>query len=146
MSVAEFEADLVVDARDCIMGRVASQVAERALEGERIAVVNAEDAVITGDSEDVFDTYRTRLQLGSDRGPAYPKRPDTILKRSIRGMVPYKKPRGREAFENVRVYVGDPYEDDDAEILEGTSLDRLSNIRFVHLHEVSEQLGANVTW
>ncbi len=149
MSVAEFEAELVVDARDCIMGRVASQVAERALDGERIAVVNAEDAVITGDREDVFDTYRTRLQLGSDSGPAYPKRPDTILKRSIRGMVPYKKPRGREAFENVRVYVGNPYDDDDdadAEILEGTSLDRLSNIRFVHLHEVSEQLGANVTW
>ena len=148
MSVAEFDADVVVDAGDCILGRVASQVAERALAGERVAVVNAEDAVITGDKEDVFETYRTRLQLGSDRGPYYPKRPDTIFKRSIRGMLPHKKKRGREAFENVRVYVGNPYADDerDAEILEDTSLDRLSNIRFVHLHEVSEQLGATVTW
>ncbi|WP_290818915.1 50S ribosomal protein L13 [Halovivax sp.] len=145
MSVAEFDADVVVDARDCILGRVASQVAQRALEGERVAIVNAEDAVITGDKEDVFETYRTRLQLGSDRGPYYPKRPDTIFKRAVRGMLPYKKRRGREAFENVRVYVGNPY-DDEAEILPDTSLDRLSNIRFVHLHEVSEQLGANVTW
>src|SRR6056297_292389 len=149
MSVAEFDADVVVDARDCIMGRVASEVAQRALDGERVAVVNAEDAVITGDKENVFETYRTRAQLGSDRGPNYPKRPDMIFKRSIRGMLPHKKPRGREAFEGIRVYVGNPYSDDanrDAEILEGTSLDRLSNIRFVHLGEVADQLGANVTW
>ncbi|WP_255194330.1 50S ribosomal protein L13 [Natronobeatus ordinarius] len=145
MSIAEFDADVVVDARDCILGRVASQVAQRALEGERVAVVNAEDAVITGDKNDILETYRTRAQLGSDRGPYYPKRPDTIFKRAIRGMLPYKKQRGREAFENVRVYVGNPY-DGEAEILPDTSLDRLSNIRFVHLHEVSEQLGANVTW
>jgi large subunit ribosomal protein L13 len=61
-------------------------------------------------------------------------------------MLPYKKPRGREAFENVRCYVGNPYEDEDAEVLEGTSLDRLSNIKFLTLGEVSEGLGANVTW
>ncbi|MFA9426594.1 50S ribosomal protein L13 [Natronorubrum sp. A-ect3] len=149
MSIAEFDADVVVDARDCILGRVASEVSQLALDGERVAIVNAEDAVITGDKEDIFDTYRTRVQLGSDSGPYYPRRPDTLFKRSVRGMVPYKKPRGREAFSNVRVYLGNPYEDDDdreAEILEGTSLDRLSNIRFVHLGEVSEQLGANVTW
>ncbi|ELY45221.1 50S ribosomal protein L13 [Natronorubrum tibetense] len=149
MSIAEFDADVVVDAGDCILGRVASEVAQRALDGERVAIVNAEDAVITGDKEDIFENYRTRIQLGSDRGPYYPKRPDTIFKRSVRGMLPYKKTRGREALENVRVYVGNPYEDDDdreAEILEDTSLDRLSNIRFVHLGEVSDQLGANVTW
>ena len=145
MSLAEFEADVVVDARDCILGRVASQVAERAMDGERVAVVNAESAVITGSEDDVIGTFETRRELGSDQGPAYPKRPDGILKRSIRGMVPYKTTRGREAFENVRVYVGNPY-DDEGEILEGTSLDRLSNIKFVQLDELSESLGAKVTW
>ncbi|MFC7142362.1 50S ribosomal protein L13 [Halosimplex aquaticum] len=145
MSLAEFDADVVVDARDCILGRVASQVAERALDGERVAVVNAERAVITGSEDDVIGTFETRRQLGSDRGPAYPKRPDGIMKRSIRGMVPYKTTRGREAFENVRVYMGNPY-DEDGEVLEGTSLDRLSNIKFVSLGEVSEAIGANKTW
>ena len=38
MSVAEFDADVVVDARDCIFGRVASNVAERALDGETVVV------------------------------------------------------------------------------------------------------------
>jgi large subunit ribosomal protein L13 len=144
MSIAEFEADIVVDARDCILGRVASQVAERALDGERVAVVNAESVVITGREDQVKERYLKRRDLGSDQGPSYPKRPDRIFKRAIRGMLPHKKPRGREAFENVRVYVGNPY--DEAEVLDDTSLDRLSNIKFVSLGDVSESLGANVTW
>ncbi|ACV48700.1 MULTISPECIES: 50S ribosomal protein L13 [Halomicrobium] len=148
MSVAEFDADVVVDARDCIFGRVASNVAQRALDGETIAVVNAEEAVITGNEDQIMEKFQKRREVGSDRGPYYPKRPDGIFKRSIRGMLPHKKPRGREALSNVRVYVGNPYEDHDldAEILEDTSLDRLSNIKFVSLGDVSESIGANVTW
>lgn len=163
MSRAEFDADLVVDARDCILGRVASQVAERALDGERIAIVNAEGVVVTGSEDDVLERYHSRRAVGSDRGPFYPKRPDRILKRSVRGMLPYTDQRGREAFENVRVYVGNPYEsrqddsgtdtrhsdpnrDHEPVVLEDTSLDRLSNIKFLSLGEISEKLGANVTW
>jgi large subunit ribosomal protein L13 len=145
MSLAEFDADVVVDARDCIMGRVASNVAQRALDGESVAVVNAEQAVITGSDEDVMSVYRKRADVGSDSGPYYPKRPDRIFKRAIRGMLPYKETRGREAFENVRVYVGNPH-DYDAAVLDETSLDRLSNIKFISLGEISENLGANVTW
>ncbi len=145
MNVAEFDADLVVDARDCILGRVASEVAARAMDGERVAVVNAERAVITGNEESTMAVYRKRAELGSDSGPYYPKRPDGIMKRAVRGMVPYKTDRGREAFEHVRVYVGEPL-DEESEVIEGTSLDRLSNINFTSLGEVAEQLGANRTW
>ncbi|WP_299330567.1 50S ribosomal protein L13 [Haloplanus sp.] len=145
MSLAEFDADVVVDARDCIMGRVASEVAQHALDGDRVAVINAEHAVITGNEESTMETYRKRAELGSDSGPYYPKRPDRIFKRSIRGMLPYKKPRGRDAFKGVRVYVGNPF-DEDGRVLEETSLNRLSNINFVSLGDISEQLGANVTW
>jgi large subunit ribosomal protein L13 len=146
MNLAEFDPDVVVDARDCILGRVASNVAERALDGERVAVVHAEEAVVTGEERDVVSTYRKRTELGSDRGPAYPARPDGILKRSVRGMLPYKSQRGREAFERVRVYLGTPEAEWEPEVLDGTSLDRLSNIRFVHLGEVADQLGTKVTW
>ena len=145
MNAAEFDADLVVDAGDCILGRVSSEVAARAMDGARVAVVNAERAVITGNEESTMAVYRKRADIGSDSGPYYPKRPDGIMKRAIRGMVPYKTVRGREAFENVRVYVGAPF-DEEGEVVEGTSLDRLSNIKFTSLGEVSEQLGANVTW
>lgn len=145
MSVAEWDADVVVDARDCIMGRVASEIAQRALDGDRVAVINAENAVITGNEESTMDTYRKRAELGSDSGPYYPKRPDRIFKRAVRGMLPYKQDSGREAFESIRIYVGNPH-DRDGEVLEDTSLDRLSNINFTTLGEVSETLGANKTW
>jgi len=145
MSLAEFDADGVVDGSGCILGRVASEVAERALDGERVAVVNAERLVVTGDRADVVGTFRTRVELTSDRGPNYPKRPDGIAKRAIRGMLPTSTRRGREALGRVRVYVGNPY-DEAGERLEGTTLDRLSSIRFVELGDVAEQLGANVTW
>ena len=145
MSAAKFDVDVVVDARDCILGRVASEVAQQALDGDRVAVVNAENAVITGNPESTMETYRKRAEIGSDSGPYYPKRPDRIFKRAIRGMLPYKQDHGREAFENVRVYLGNPY-DEDGEVLDGTSLDRLSNIKFISLGEISEKLGANVTW
>jgi large subunit ribosomal protein L13 len=145
MSAAKFDVDVVVDARDCILGRVASEVAQKALDGQRVAVVNAENTVITGNPESTMETYRKRANIGSDSGPYYPKRPDKIFKRAIRGMLPYKEDHGREAFENVRVYLGNPY-DEDGEVLAGTSLDRLSNIKFISLGEISEKLGANVTW
>ncbi len=145
MSVAEWDADVVVDARDCIMGRVASETAQRALDGDRVAIINAENAVITGNEESTMDTYRKRAELGSDSGPYYPKRPDRIFKRAVRGMLPYKQDSGREAFESIRIYVGNPH-DRDGEVLDGTSLDRLSNINFTTLGEVSESLGANKTW
>ena len=145
MSMAEFDADVVVDARDCILGRVASEVAQKALAGESVAIVNAEHAVITGSEEDVMSVYRKRVDVGSDRGPYYPKRPDRLFKRAVRGMLPYKKPKGRDALERVRVYVNNPY-DEDGEVLEDASLNRLSTIKFVPLGTVSESLGANVTW
>lgn len=145
MSLAEFDADVVIDARDCILGRVASEVAQRAMAGEKVAIINAEDAVITGSDDDIMSVYEKRLDVGSDRGPYYPKRPDRIFKRAVRGMLPYKKPRGREALESVRVYVGNPF-DEDGEVLDETSLDRLSSIKFISLGEISEKLGANVTW
>jgi large subunit ribosomal protein L13 len=145
MSAMDFEADVVVDARDCIMGRVASEVAQKALAGEKVAIVNAEETVITGSEDDVMSVYRKRVEVGSDQGPYYPKRPDRIFKRAVRGMVPYKTDEGREALSNVRVYVGNPF-DEDGDVVDGTSLDRLSNIKFISLGEVSEKLGANVTW
>lgn len=146
MNLADFDPDVVIDARYCVLGRVASEVAERALAGERIAVVNAQHVVITGDREDVFERYRTRQQLGSDRGPNFPRRPDAIFKRAVRGMLPMKRARGREAFANVRAYIDNPFDEQEATVIEDATLDRLSTIRFVELGDISQHLGATQTW
>ncbi|MFP4591661.1 MAG: 50S ribosomal protein L13 [Halobacteriales archaeon] len=145
MNLADFDPDVVVDADGCVLGRVASEVAERVQAGERVAVVNAEDAVVTGRKEEVIERYRKRVDIGSDQGPYQPRRPDGLLKRSIRGMLPMNRSSGREALANVRAYVGNPFEAD-PEVLEGTELDPSATIRFVTLGEISHQLGATQTW
>jgi len=135
----DFEADAVVDTSFCVYGRVASRVAERALDGWKIAVVNVEEAVITGSEEDVLSTHKKRSEIGSDQGPRYPKKPDRIFKRAVRGMLPYKKAKGREALENIRAFIGNPYEIQGIRF-EDTSINQRSTMKFVEISEISDQL------
>lgn len=101
----------IIDATGLILGRMASIVAKRLLSGEKIIIVNAEKAVISGDRYMIINQYHDYLQIGHPgKGPHHPRRPDRIVRRAIRGMLPYKQPRGRDAFKRLRVYIGVPEE------------------------------------
>lgn len=100
---------MIFDATGLVMGRLASITAKCLLQGEEIRIVNAEKAIISGSKESVLREYREMLERGTrEKGPYFPKRPDRILKRTVRGMLPYKTSRGREAMARLRVYVGVP--------------------------------------
>jgi large subunit ribosomal protein L13 len=136
----------IINADGMILGRMASILATRLLAGEEIAVVNAEKAIISGTRARVFSIYRRKRERGSrEGGPFFPRRPDHIVKRTIRGMVPYKKERGDDALKRVRVYVGVPKEflGKEMETLEAASAKRLGSPRFVTLGTVSKFLGAS---
>ena len=135
----------VIDATDLRLGRLASIVASRTLGGEEIAIVNAEAAVITGAKARVLADYDRKRKRGSrEGGPFFPRRPDHIVKRTIRGMLPYKRQRGVEAFKRVRVYVGVPVEfiDSEFEIIESAHVESLSTPKYVRIGTISETLGA----
>jgi len=135
----------VIDADGLLLGRLASIVAKRSLEGEAIAIVNAEKAIISGRRAHVLETYDRKRKRGSrEGGPFFPRRPDHILKRTIRGMLPYKRERGEGAFKRIRVYVGVPPEFAGLEMesLEEAHINRLGNPRYVTLGSVSSYLGA----
>lgn len=101
----------IIDATGLILGRMASIVAKRLLNGEKIIIVNAEKAVVSGDRHMIIRHYHDYLQIGHPgKGPLHPRRPDRIVKRAIRGMLPYKWPRGKEAFRRLIVYMGVPEE------------------------------------
>jgi len=75
----------IINAEDLILGRLASMVAKRALEGEEIALVNVEKAVISGTRKRVTGAYLRKRQMGSkEGGPFFPRRPDAIMKRHLR--------------------------------------------------------------
>jgi large subunit ribosomal protein L13 len=99
----------VIDATSLILGRMSSVVAKRLLKGERIIIVNAEKAVISGKKKNKVREVKEQLSVGHPwKGPFHPRRPDRIVRRTIRGMLPYKQPKGKLAYKRLRVYIGVP--------------------------------------
>jgi len=98
-----------VDASGLVLGRAASRIAQRLLAGEAIVVVNAEQAVVTGSRSSVLATYVAARARGSVRsGPHFPRYPDRIFRRTVRGMLPHLQSRGKTAFALLEVHIGVP--------------------------------------
>ena len=73
---------LVYDASDKILGRLASHVASQMLTArksgkqQRVIIVNAENAIVSGPKKRVFGKYRAKYELNHARkGPFYPRMP-----------------------------------------------------------------------
>lgn len=135
----------VIDADGLIMGRMASIVAKRLLNGERITVVNAEKVIISGNRASIVRAQKKFLEVGGTlRGPIHWRKPDRMLRKTIRGMLPTEKPKGKEAFKLLKVYIGVPSElsTTEKETLREIQSSRLRG-RFVTLGEVAKTIGWN---
>jgi len=129
------------------MGRLATYISKRLLDGEEIVVVNAERIVITGRKEQILADYKARRDRGvagrNRFGPYYPRMPDRMFKRSVRGMLPFQQPRGRTAIKKLKVYIGVPRE------MKGTDFAKIEKAldrgatRKTYLGDVAEWLGAD---
>ena len=108
------DAPIVVDATDHIAGRLSSNVAKLLLKGNRVSIVNCDKIMISGTRSNIIQEYREFLEINSinhwKHGPKHPRRPDTIMKKMIRGMLPKEKPSGKEAHKRLRTYIGSPKE------------------------------------
>lgn len=139
----------IFDASGVVLGRLASNVAKAVLNNEDVIVVNAEEAIITGNKRNILEKYMHRINRRSlvnpaRHGPFFPKRPDRIIKRTVRGMVPYKQERGRKAYKRLKVYVGIPeeYSDTAKIVLEDSTYKKLSVPKYIKLGDLSKLLGA----
>lgn len=132
---------MIIDARDAIVGRLASYAAKHLMKGESVEIINAERAIITGSPAEIESKFREKRERGSPQhGPFYPKSPDRILRRTIRGMLPYKQPKGRDAFRKLRVYVGIP-EDLKGDKMAFAEKQKAVVCRFVRLGDMSKKMG-----
>jgi large subunit ribosomal protein L13 len=107
-------AEYFINGEKKILGRLGSQIAKRLINGDKITVLNAEKLAISGHEADIYAKYKQLVELtdkaNPEHAPYWSRRPDMFVKRVIRGMLPYKKPKGKEAFKNLRVYIGVPEE------------------------------------
>jgi len=138
---------IIIDASGLIAGRLATYAAKQALLGNQIRIINSEKAIISGRRENTFDDYLTRRAMGTHaKGPFIHRGPERILRRVVRGMLPYKKPRGKEAFGRVLCYVGVPEEFKDKKpvLIKGANMSKLPKLKYVDLRSVSKRLGAKI--
>src|SRR4030043_329466 len=88
----------VVNAEGLILGRMASKVAKKLLNGEEVIIVNAEKSVLSGKKKSKVAEAKQFLEVGApERGPFHYRRPDRIMRKTVRGMLPFKQPKGKKA-------------------------------------------------
>ncbi len=136
-----------VDATNQIAGRLSSRVAKLLIEGKRVVVVNAEGALISGSRISVMNQWKERLELSSKvnpiYGPIHPRRPDNILRRMVRGMVPRKKSKGALAMKRLRVYIGVPVEVQKEKL---TKFEDAAATRPIPVYVTMKELSMNLGW
>jgi large subunit ribosomal protein L13 len=125
----------VVDAKDKVLGRLATQIAVRlrgkhkpvftphAETGDFVVVINADKVTLTGKKWDKKIYYHYTGFIGGLRQitakKLLEKKPEDILRFAVKGMLP-KNSLGRRQLKKLKIYVGadHPHEAQQPEILE----------------------------
>jgi large subunit ribosomal protein L13 len=135
----------VIDADGLILGRMASRIAKRLLEGEKVVIVNAERAVLSGRRTSRVTEAKDFLEVGGvGRGPYHHRRPDRIVRKAVKGMLPVRKPKGLQAYKRLQVFIGVP------DSLKGQKMDTLAEAQaknlscsFFTVGELAKGIGWN---
>lgn len=140
---------IVIDATGMILGRLANKVAKLALEGEQVAIVNCEAAVISGKQPAILQKFKQRITRTQPfKGPFIQKMPDRMVKSVIRGMLPHaywsEGRRGRTALSRIKCYIGVPAEFKAAKpmVVEGADAADLKTKHRLTVGKLSELLRA----
>ena len=135
----------IINAEGLILGRLASKVAKNLLNGNKVIIVNAEKAIISGKRKSKIAEAKKFLEVGSPkRGPFHYRRPDRILRKTVRGMLPYRQPKGKSAYKKLRVFLGIPKEFEEKQMitLKEASASKLKGPSLT-LGELAKEIGWN---
>ncbi len=136
----------IINAEGAILGRAASKIAKMLLNGENVVVLNAEKMLISGHEKNLVENYKQRIELkdkaNPEHSPYWSRKPDLFVKRVIRGMLPYKKAKGKKAYKLLKVYIGIPesYKNKKFEEIEKKDVKKMFE-KTISVKELSEKLG-----
>ncbi|MDH5375362.1 MAG: 50S ribosomal protein L13 [Candidatus Bathyarchaeota archaeon] len=139
------QAVTIINAEGLILGRMSSIIAKRLLKGEKITIVNAEKAVFSGKKKSRVSEKKEFLEVGHPKkGPFHHRRPDRIVRRTVRGMLPYKQPKGKQAHKRLKAFIGIPEElkNQKMETLAEAHAKKLTCAYFT-LGELAKEIGWN---
>jgi large subunit ribosomal protein L13 len=106
--------NMIYDGSGAVFGRLSSVVAKSLLKGNSVDIINCEKMIVSGDKNIVAKKIMDKRKMGSGsslKGPKYPRAADRLVKRMIRGMLPWNSARGQDAFKRLRCYVGNNKEE-----------------------------------
>ena len=129
---------IIIDATSAVLGRLASFAAKQALLGKKVIIVNCNDILVTGSKANIIANFKQKRARGgsAQKGPYYSRTPERIVKRTIRGMLPYTKGRGSESLDRVICYNTTPKEyESEKKIHAGREL-RTKAIQLKHLSDI----------
>lgn len=135
----------IIDGDGLIVGRVATYAAHNALQGEEIHILNAEKMVMSGNRKQLVQKYIDRRSVkdraNPEHSPKWPKRPDLLVKRICRGMLPYDKPKGKAAYKRIKAYIGSdaPVKGEKVKFNDSFKKDKLE--RYITVLELCESLA-----
>ena len=142
---------MIIDGENLVLGRLASFAAKEALanEKEEYSIINAEKVVVSGSKTAIIKRYKFLVEVGDIyKGPFIPRMPDRLLRKTIKGMLPMNRTKGREAFRRVMAYVGSPESLKgkmvDAKLLKKFHKINLKDQKYMMLKDVSEQIGMKI--
>jgi large subunit ribosomal protein L13 len=123
---------------------MASKVAKHLLNGDEITILNAEKAILSGRKKSKVAEAKEFLEVGApERGPFHYRRPDRIVKKTVRGMVPFKQPKGKNALKRLKVYMGVPKDFRDLELI---AFDEARATKLKGPHITLAELAREVGW
>lgn len=138
---------MIIDASRLILGRLASYAAKQALLGKKIDIVNCEKAFITGNKKWIIARHLQKRQMGYPfKGPFIKRMPDRYVRRVIRGMLPYKQARGRQAFKRIMCYIGVPekFKEKKLETIKEADISKVPNLKYITVKELCKEMGAKI--
>ncbi|MBI5553296.1 MAG: 50S ribosomal protein L13 [Candidatus Diapherotrites archaeon] len=136
----------IIDAQDHVFGRLASHVAKRLTNGEKIDIINADHIVLVGTQESALNKFRPRHEMRAlgnpSTGPKHPRTVEGLARRAIWGMLPQRTTRFKAALANLTIHAQVPahLKEKPAEKIQAAmaGFDR----PHVYLKEISRLLGA----
>lgn len=135
---------MIIDAKDTILGRLSSYIAKQILLGNKVDVINCGECVISGRRQATLKEYIRRLDRKAPaKGPFFYRKPDMLVKRTIRGMLPFKRARGRAAFKNVKCHIGVPenLKGEKALTIEGARIAKLQSADYMKIEDICKAVG-----
>ena len=136
---------LVIDASGLIVGRLASVTAKHLISGDRVTIINVEKAVVTGAHSAVVkaahDELRIRNRGSKAKSPKHPRRPEGIVRSTIKGMLPMDKPKGKDAYSRLNVYVGTPEDTNPEKITRPREAENRSPISLTTIGDIAKSIG-----